>query len=109
MLYIPSNKNGPGAVFSVKKNKKIFHPTIHIYFCINDAYKSRHYGKCVVHLLGVGDLTIDYDKRTHPEGLCDKTIISVSQTENIAGSLLDNNRGVYLPDDRERLFGLFEG
>ena len=106
ILLVPSEENTRNAFFSVKKNKRIKSPSVHIYFCINNPYKYRIYNKCTVHLLGYGNMVIDYDKKTYPGGIKDKTIIAVAYSDNV-GILAENNNGIYLPG-AERLFRLFE-
>ena len=106
ILLVSSEENTRNTFFSVKKNKRIKSPSIHICFCINNPYKYRIYNKCTVHLLGYGNIVIDYDKKTYPECIKDKTIIAVVYSDNVGG-LAENNNGIYLPG-AERLFRPFE-
>lgn len=106
IILVPPEENAQNSFFSVKKNKRIRSPSIHIYFYINNPYKYRFYNKCTVHLLGRGNMVIEYDKKTYPEGIKDKTIIAVSYSDNI-GALDENNNGIYFPGV-ERLSRLFE-
>jgi len=106
MVYVPSGENSQNTFFSVKKNKRIRSPSIHIYFYINNPYKYRIYNKCTVHLLGYGNMVVDYDKKTYPEGLKDKTIIAISYSDRDVST--ENNNGIYLAGT-DRQFRLFEG
>lgn len=109
IVHIPSNENTPITTFSVKKNKKVTSPSVHMCFYMNELYKYRYYGKCEVHLLGYGNMKIDYDKRMYPNGISDKTVVAISRSDMTIRPIIGNNVGINLPGDHTRLLRLFEG